>query len=63
MTLNTEETKAVFVAAWNEVNALPGHAFGRRAIERIVSRQIDQAITAKRGEWENPYPIKVDGSA
>jgi hypothetical protein len=63
MALTTEETKTALVGAWDEVNALPGHAFGRRAIEKIVARHIDRAIIAKQGAWESPYPIKADSAA
>lgn len=62
MALNTNETKAVLEAAWHEVNALPGHAFGRRAIEKIVAQHFDRATIAKQAPWDNPYPIKIEST-
>jgi len=62
MSLTTEETTGALVGALNEVNALPGHIFGRRAIEKIVGQHINRALIAKQGAWECPYPIKTNCS-
>lgn len=61
--LTTEETKAVLVAAWNEVNALPAYQFRLKAIEKIVATHFNRAVIAKQGEWEHPYPIKAQCAA
>ena len=58
MALNTNETKAVLEAAWREVNALPDHSFGLRAIERIVAQQFNRAVLAKQAAWSNPIPMR-----
>jgi hypothetical protein len=63
MALNTNETKAVLDAAWREVNALPDHSFGLRAIERIVAQQFNRAVLAKQAAYNSPYPIKTDIAA
>jgi len=63
MALNNNETNAVFDAAKRDVNALPGHSFGLRAIERIVAQHFNRAVLAKQAAYNSPYPIKTDIAA
>ena len=60
MALNTEETKDATVDMWNVVNALPGHAFGERAFEKIALTAYRKAVLAKQRRDEHPVPIAAE---
>ena len=57
MALNTEESKAAAVDIWNVLNALPGHAFGQRAFEKIALTAYRKAVLEKQRRDEDPIPI------
>jgi hypothetical protein len=60
MALNTEESKAATVDMWNALNALPGHAFGERAFEKIALTAYRKAVLAKQQRDENPMPLAAE---
>lgn len=60
MALNTEESKAAAVDIWNAVDALPGHAFGQRAFEKIALTAYRKAVLEKQRRDENPFRVAAD---
>lgn len=57
MALTTEEAKAATVNIWNALNALPGHAFGQRAFEKIALTEYRRAVLEK--QQRDSYPVRL----
>lgn len=60
MALNTEEAKAATVNIWNTLTALPGHAFGERAFEKIALTEYRKAVLEKQRRDEDPIRIAAE---
>ena len=60
MALNTEETKAVAVDIWNEVNAKLGYEYSQRGFEKIALKAYHRAVLAKNKRDEDPRPIAAE---
>ena len=60
MALNTEEAKGATVALWNTLDALPGHAFGERAFEKIALTAYRKAVLEKQRRDEVPVRIAAE---
>ena len=60
MALTTEEAKAATVNIWNVLNALPGHAFGQRAFEKIALTEYRKAVLEKQRRDENPIRLAAE---
>lgn len=60
MALTTEEAKVATVNIWNVLNALPGHAFGQRAFEKIALTEYRKAVLEKQRRDENPIRLAAE---
>lgn len=60
MALTTEEAKAATVNIWNVLHALPGHAFGQRAFEKIALNEYRKAVLEKQLRDEDPVRLAAE---
>ena len=60
MALTTEDAKTATVNIWNVLNALPGHAFGQRAFEKIALTEYRKAVLEKQRRDENPVRLAAE---
>ena len=57
--LTAEETETVLVDLWNQVDAHPELAYGRKAFEKLAPSAFNKAAVAKMAQFDQP--IKMAG--
>lgn len=55
--LNAEESKAVLINLWNQVNANPDLAYGRKAFLKLVETEFNKSAVAKIAKFDKPVAV------
>ncbi len=57
--LNSEEQKAIYVKLWNQAEANPHLAYGRKAFLKMVETEFNKAAVAKIAKFDEPVSLEV----
>ena len=55
--LNAEELKAIYINLWNQAEANPHLAYGRKAFIKMVEAEFNKVAVAKIATFDEPVQI------